>query len=113
MNLISILAETTSTSGVPSQNSGSTCTGPHYALPVASGSSFGFGLLLGIMFTVCTMKLQARRKTSSLDAQNQIQVPVHVQVPVYEELCVQAADMEHSSPGCKVMNNVAYGPICN
>ena len=112
MNLISILTETTSTSGVPSQNSGSFCTSL-YALPAALGLSFGFGLLLGIMFTVCMMKLQARRKASSLDARNQKQVPVHVQVPVYEELCVQAAALEHSSPGCKVMENVAYGPICN
>ena len=112
MNLISILTEMSSTSEVPSLNSGSFCT-PLYALPAALGLSFGFGLLLGIMFTVCVMKLQARRKSSSFDTRNQKQVPVHVQVPVYEELCVQAADMEHSSPGCKVVDNVAYGPMCN
>ena len=59
------------------------------------------------------MKLQVRRKALSpaAAAEDQKLVPVHM--PVYEELCMQTADLEHTSPGCKVVDNVAYGPMCN
>ena len=86
---------------------------PLYALPTASGFSFVFGLLLGVMLTVCIMKQQARKKVLLPAAQDQKHMPDPVQMPVYEELCVQVADLEHTSPGCKVVDNVAYGPICN
>ena len=76
-------------------------------MPIASGFSFAFGLLLGMILTACIVKL--RMKASLLT--NQDQKPVSVaQVPVYEEL---AGDQEHTSPGCKVVDNVAYSPVCN
>ena len=59
------------------------------------------------------MKLQARKKALPPAAQDQKHMPDPVQMPVYEELCVQVADLEHTSPGCKVVDNVAYGPMCN
>ena len=64
-----------------------------------------------MLLTVCIMKLQARKKALSLTTQDQRQMAL--QPPVYEELCVQVAALEHTSPGCKVMDNVAYGPVCN
>ena len=57
---------------------------------------------------MCIVRLQLRRKTLS-STQDQKHAPV--QMPVYEELCVQAADLEHTSVGCKVVDNVAYGPV--
>ena len=108
MNLI-FISETTSISGVPSQNCGSSFP-PLYTLPTASGFSFVFGLLLGVILTVCIMKLQARRKALSVA---EVQKHAPVQMPLYEELCIQLADLEHTSPGCKVVDNVAYGPMCN
>ena len=111
MNLISI-SETTSTSGTPSQNFASSFP-PLYILPTASGFSFVFGLLLGVMLTVCIMKLQTRRKILSPTTAAEDHKHAPVQMPLYEELCVHAADLEHASPGCKVVDNVAYGPMCN
>ena len=60
-----------------------------------------------MILTACIVKL--RMKASSLTNQDQKQVSM-AQVPVYEEL---AGDQEHTSPGCKVVSNVAYGPVCN
>lgn len=85
-----------------------------YLLPIASAIMFVLGLLLGIILMVCIMKLQTRRKTLSPTATaTEDQKHASVQMPVYEELCVQAADLEHTSLGCKVVDNVAYGPMCN
>lgn len=81
MNLVSI-SGTTSTSGVHSQNSGSSLP-PLYALPTASGFSFAFGLLLGIILSMFIMKMQARRK-AIFSARKE--VPLQVPAPVYEEL---------------------------
>jgi hypothetical protein len=65
---------------------------------IVSGFSFTLGLLLGVILTMCIVKLQARRrKASYLTNQDQRKVSA-VQIPVYEELAGDWA-RENTSPG--------------
>ena len=79
-----------------------------YVAIITSAITFVLGLLLGIILTLCIMKLHAKSKVIRPATQDQKRVNTQ---PIYEEVCTQIAEKEHTSPGCKVVDNVAYGPV--
>ena len=67
---------------------------------------FVLGILLGVLFTKCAQRVQARNKSTAPVVHD------HALMPIYEEVPVKTA-VDNIGTNCKVEENVAYGPGLN
>ena len=67
---------------------------------------FLFGVLIGVICTKCTTRFQRASQPVAQHHQD------HALVPIYEEVPLQkVVGKESINLGCKIEDNVAYGPM--